>query len=310
MRVPSPSRTARAAASGRSGAVESAVVAALLLGVALLQFAVRESLAGVAPDLLRSRGFVVAGVVTGGTLVCALALYAGAYARVRDIALGVRLPAVADRGIGVVAVAAAAPALLVAATKVVGLRSGVTYGSLTKTGYGADATLAAVAPVSALAALVGVPVLVVVSQVLVQRSFARALDGRRALAVTTATASLAFLSANRGVVVFPALEHLVRAAVFLACLGVAFAAATRATTGGRRALGYAPLAVVSTVAVGEELLAVDSLAGGVFVLSHVAVFALAAVAYDRTVSLVVPALAYLSLLVSGDAVVFLFEAGL
>lgn len=60
------------------------------------------------------------------------------------------------------------------------------------------------------------------------------------------------------------------------------------------------------------VVAIESVAGGLFVVVQIAVLGLAAHAYERTASLLVLALAlaYPNHLLTSDAVVFVFEAGM
>lgn len=287
--------------------VESVIVLAALVGVAFWQLVVRVSLSGVAETLHRSEGVVAGGVLTGGVLVTGLVAYAGVYANYRHLDIGVERPDSDDLPVAFVAVVT--PAALVGLTKGVGLFTGVSYGSLTKTGYGAAATLPDVLPLAGLELLVGVPVLVVVAQVLVQESFERVSSGWTVVALTTVTASFVLLHANRGITVVPEWGRLVGAAVFLVLLEGALYVSARVERRWTQRLSYAPVLGFALLVVGSELATVGSVAGGLFVLTHVLVLGVAAAGYDRTDSVFVPALAYLSLLASNRAVVFFLEAG-
>lgn len=303
----SPRLTSLTTRSDHPVFVESTVVVAALVGVSVWRLVVRLSLSDVAETLGRTEGVVAGGLLTGGVLLVGLVAYAGGYATYRRLDVGVERPGGDD--LRVALVAAATPAALVGATKGVGLLTGVSYGSLTKTGYGAAATLSDVLPVVGLELLVGVPALVVVGQILVQESFERVSSGWTAVALTTVTTSFVLVHAKRGLTVFPEWGRLVGAAVFLLLLAFALAVSGRTARRWGRLLGYVPLPGFVLLVVGSELAAVGSVAGGLFVLVHVAVIGVAAAAYERTESLFVPALAYLSLLLSNDAVVFFLEAG-
>ena len=287
--------------------VESTIVVTALVGVAFWQLVVRVSLSGVAETLNRSDGVVAGGVLTGGALLTGLVAYAGVYANYRRLDVGVERPDGGD--LPVALVAAVVPAVLVGVTKGVGLLTGVSYGSLTKTGYGASATLSDVLPLAGLELIVGVPALVVVAQVFVQKSFERVSGGGTAVALTTVTTSFVLLHAKRGITVVPEWGRLVGAAVFLVLLEFALHVSGRVERRWAQRLSYAPVVGFVLLVVGAELATVGSVAGGLFVLTHVLVLGVAAVGYDRTGSVFVPALAYLSLLVSNRAVVFVFEAG-
>ncbi|KAB1193703.1 hypothetical protein GJR96_09735 [Haloferax sp. MBLA0076] len=296
------------AESSASLAVEAGFVVAALLGVALWQFFVDTTASGVAQPLLRRGGILVGSLVTGGILLAGLTVYASVYTSVRDIDVPSTGPSASDAG--VIALTVLGPAVLVGATKLVGSVTGVTYGSLTKTGYGADATLAAVFPLTGLELVVGVPVLVLVSHVFVQSSFRRVATDRVAIAATTVTTVFVLVNVNRGLVFVPNVGRLAAAAVFLLLLGVALTVSVRTTRDWTRVLCYVPALGFVVVVIGSELVTIGSVAVALFVLSHALVLGIAAYAHERTRSLFVPALAYISLIVSTDAVVFFFEAGL
>lgn len=112
-------------------AVESALVVAVFLGLYLWQrtlVAARSRLQVLAPpdDLL------VTGLVSGGLVVAGVALFAVAYVGLRDLRVGGVVPERA--ALSSAALALLVPAALVGLTKLVGLRTGVTYGSLAVSG--------------------------------------------------------------------------------------------------------------------------------------------------------------------------------
>jgi len=77
-----------------------------------------------------------------------------------------------------------------------------------------------------------------------------------------------------------------------------------------RYLTYAPVLLVTAVIVLSGVAEIESVAGGLFVTTHLAVLGIAAYAYERTNSVLVPALAYTSLLLANTTVMFVFEAGM
>jgi hypothetical protein len=87
-------------------------------------------------------------------------------------------------------------------------------------------------------------------------------------------------------------------------------AASRTDDRRLRALAALPAAAFVAVVLGATVVETDSLAAGLFGLTNLAVLALAAATYERTDSLAVPAVAYLSLSLSTTTIVLVFEAGL
>ncbi|USZ67552.1 hypothetical protein NGM10_12545 [Halorussus salilacus] len=252
-------------------------------------------------------GLPVEGLLGGSLLLAGSFLFAGAYVTLRDIEVGVALPSADD--LPLVGVAIALPAVLVGLTKFVGALTGVPYGSLTMTAVAADVPLEPFLVVTGLGLFVGVPSYLLTCQVVVQGSLGRVTDGDIAVVATTAVASFLLLSARGGLSPFPERGRLGGAVLFVATIGVALFAADRVGRRWLRALSYLPALVLFGVAALSGVAAVESVAGGLFVTTQVAVLGLAAYAYDRTDSLLVPALAYASLLATGQAVVFVFEAG-
>lgn len=108
--------------------------------------------AGVVP-VPRSGGLVVDVLVTDGPFVVGVVGFAGVYAVVRGIDVGLALPSESKP----VGLAVAVPLAFVGLTKLVGTLDGVAYNSLTKTAYATDAPIGPVVVVIGLGLLVGVP---------------------------------------------------------------------------------------------------------------------------------------------------------
>lgn len=288
-------------------AAEFAVVVAALVVVFLWRELVRTVLQPTVglPD---AGGLLASGLVYGALFVGGLALFAAGYARHRGIRTGLTLPA--RRDLWFVAAAAAVPAILTGLTKVVGVLTGVPYNALTMASVGADASLAPLLAVTAVGVLVGVPTLVLVCQVLVQGSFGRVVDDDAAVVLTTLVTGFVLLDGTGGLGTVPDRGKLVGAVAFALLFGVAAFADDRTDDPRLRALAYAPLVLLAGLAVLEGIAGIGTVAAGVFVLAQVATLGVAAVAYDRTGSLVAPALAYASLFVADQLVVVLFEAGM
>ncbi|SFG91629.1 hypothetical protein SAMN04488063_3286 [Halopelagius inordinatus] len=298
--------------SGRSSllhpiAAEFALVTAALVGFVLWRRVVTASLSAAFGTPPAPGGLLLYGLGYGGLLVAGLAAFAGAYAAVRDIPLGLSFPSRADRR--VVGATVAVPLVLVGVTKLVGVLTDVPYGSLTKSSYAVDAPLAPVLLVAGLGLLVGVPVLVVVGQVVVQGSFERAVGRSQAVVWTTLVTGFAMTSSD-GLTTAPGTGKLVGIALFSLALAVALYAAGHVARAGLRYLAYAPVLLFVALVVASGVAEIDSVAETLFAATHLAVLGIAAHAYERTDSLLPPALAYASLSLANGFVVFAFEAGL
>ncbi|MFC4551416.1 MULTISPECIES: hypothetical protein [Halorussus] len=290
---------------------ELAVVTAALVGVSLWRHVVglvTDPLSAVVESVWTSGGLAVVGLVTGGLFVAGLALFVGAYARFRGLSVGLAAPS--RRDVRLLVLAGVAPAAFVGVTAFVGSFTGVPYGSLTKTYYAASEPLAPILTVVGLSLLVGVPSLVLICQVLVQESFAEVVGGRRAAVLTTLATGFVMTSTTGGLATVPDRGKLVGAALFVLALGVALYATRRTDNELLQYLAHAPALLFVALVVSSGVLGTESLAEGLFALSHVAVLGVAADTYDRSDSLVVPALAYASLILTNSAVVLFFETGI
>jgi hypothetical protein len=155
---------------------------------------------------------------------------------------------------------------------------------------------------------VAVPCLAATCQVLVQGSLARVFDGGRAVLATTLVAAFATLSTAGGLTAVPERGKLAGAAAFVLALAALRYAADAA--GGRvRSLATLTASLFAAALLLAGVAGVESLAAGLFALTHLAVLGVGAYTYDRTGSLVVPALAYLSVSLAKATVVLVVEAG-
>lgn len=246
------------------------------------------------------------GLATAGLFVVGVVAFGVAYTRARGIDVGLAGPTRADAfplGLAVVI-----PVALVGVTKLAGALTGVPYSALAKTYYTADSPILPIVVLVVLGLVVNVPGLVVVCQVLVQRSLERVLAGDHAVVLTTLVAGFAMTSDTGGLDVVPELGKLVGAAAFVLVLGAALFVVERSGREGLRPLVYAPVLLFVALVAVSGVAEVDSVAGGLFALSQVGVVGVAAYAYDRSGSLLVPALAYLSSAL-GQFAVLVLEAG-
>ncbi|WP_423751056.1 hypothetical protein [Salinirarus marinus] len=300
-------RSARADDAVRPIVVECGLVAGALVGVFVWQRLVRRLTDVLVTALDGPRSLLLAGLLTGGLFVAGLALFVGGYVAYRDGDVGLEAPSRTD--LPIVGLAALAPPVLVGVTKLVGVLTGVSYSSLLATYYRAGASLTPVLLVAGVGVLVTVPSLVLTCQLLVQRSFERVVGGRRAVVVTTLVTGFAMTSDTGGLTPVPDRGKLAGAILFVILLGVAQFVSGYVDRRRLRYLAYVPVVLFVAVVLVSSVAETESLADGVFTLTQLAVLAIAADAYERSDSLAVPALAYLSLSVSNYAVIVAFELG-
>lgn len=244
-------------------------------------------------------------LATSAIFVCGVVVAGVVYARARGFDLGAEPPGRAD--LSVVGGAVAVPAVLVGGTALVARWTGVAYGDLTNTAFAADAPLDPILAILGLSTVVAVPTLVVVCQLVVQNGFQDALGGDAAVVLTTLVAGFTMTS-HSGLTIAPETGKLAVAVLLVLAFGVARYATHHVDRGRHRTAAHLPAVLLLAAIVASALLGVESLAGGLFVLANVGAVGYAAYGFDRTGSLLVPALAYLSVLLATDAVVLL-EAG-
>lgn len=249
----------------------------------------------------------LAGLVTAGLFVAGLVAFTRVYSTSRDIDVGSWLPTRAE--VGPIALAGSAPVVLVGLTKLVGTLTGVPYSPLTGTYYTAGSPILPILLLVGLSLFLSVPSLVLTCQVLVQGSFGRILGGDGAVVLTTLVTGFVMTSNTGGLGAVPELGKLVGVAVFVLSLLAVLYLTERSDREELRHLVYAPVVLFAAVVVVSAAAEIDSVAEGTFAISHLAVLGIAAFTYERSDSLVVPALAYLSVSLANYAVVLL-EAGI
>ncbi|QLD89068.1 hypothetical protein HWV07_08510 [Natronomonas salina] len=285
---------------------EFAIVTAVFGGLYLWQEALRGSILSLFD--LSFGGVLADGLVYTGLFLGGLAAFAVPYARYRGIRIGLSLPTRTDAR--VLGLAAVGPVALAALTKLVGVLTGVSYSSLTMTAVAADAPLTPVLAIAGLGILLGTPALVIVCQVLVQGSFEQAVGSTTAVVLTPLVAGFALLSETGGLGPVPDLGKLIGVVLFTLLLAGSVAGAQRIGSGRRRILAATPVALFVAVVVLSGIAEIESVAGGLFVLLHFAVLGIAAYGYERSDSLLVPAVTYTSLLLANSLIVYFFEAGM
>lgn len=297
----------RAVGSSPPVVLEFGIVTALLAVVALWRALATDVVAVASEWVPSGAGVLSGGLVGGGVLLAGLAGVAAAYTRFRGVDVGTRLPS--RDAAPMVGLAALTPVVGVSVSRLLAAVTGVPFTSLTKTSVAGDVPLAPLLVVAGLGVLVGVPALVLTCQVLVQASFGQVVGADTAVGLTTAVAGLALVSDTGGLAVAPAFGRLVGVVAVALALGLAASALGRFDDDRLRYLGTVPLVVVAASVALAGIVAVETLAGGAYAVTQLAVLGVAAYTYDRTRSLLVPALAYASLLLTTRAVVLAVETG-
>lgn len=288
--------------------VEFAVVTLLLIGLYAWRQLLSETLSAVFGSPPWLGGILLDGLLSGGLFIAGLGIFTLVYATSRDIDTGHLRPPRPDWAL--FGLAGSAPVVLVGLTKLVGVLTGVPYNSLTKTAYAADPAVMPVVLIAGLGVTVQVLTLLLVCQVLVQGSFVRVVGADTAIVLTTIVAGFGMMSSTGGLVTVPDTGKLVGAVLFVMALGVAAYATDNVARSWLRYLAYGPVLLLGALFVLSGIAEIGSIAAGLFVVTHLTVLGLAAFTYDRTASLLGPAVAYTSLLVANVLIVFVLEAGL
>jgi hypothetical protein len=251
---------------------------------------------------------LVGGLITGGLFLAGLLLFVRAYTVFRNIELELTLPSWTD--LPVLGLAGLAPVVLVGLTKLVGTLTGVPYNSLTKASVAADASVLPVVLLTGLGLLITVPALVMVCQLLVQESFNRVVGSSETVVLTALVTGFAMVSNTGGPTMVPDRGKLIGVVLFALLLVVTGYVGGRIDRARRRYLAYVPVLTLALIIVLSRVASVETVTGGLFAVVHLAVFGVAAYAYDRTGTPLGAALAYASLLLANRAVVFVFETGM
>lgn len=295
-------------------ATELAAVVGVLVALSVWQFLFREVLlpavgftpGGSGVDSLG--GFLVAGVVTGGLFVGGAAAMVAVYATVRDIEVRFGFPTA--KRLPTVAGVASVPIALVGVTKLVGALTGTAYSTLVLRSYGGKATVGHAVATTTLTAVVAVPVLLVVCQVLMQGSFRRVADDATAAALTTLVAGFLLVDPDGGTLeALPERGKVFGAVLFVAALAVALYGRKHLEATWLRRLSVVPVGLFVAGTLLSTVAAIGTVAAGVFVSAQLGTLSVAAYGYERAESLLAPAVAYVGFLVASEAVIFLLEAG-
>lgn len=289
-------------------ALELGMITTVLIGLYFWRELVRTTLTAVlsTPPIVDSVLF--SALVSGGVLLAGIVLFTGAYTSFRGMNVCLRVPSLTDAV--PVGMAALIPVSCVAVTKLVGTVTGVPYNSLTKMSIAADPPLLAVLFITGLGLVVGVPVLVLICQVVIQESFEQVVNANVTIVLTTVMSGFVMVSSTGGLATVPELGKLVGTVVFTLALGMAVYANERVNRNWLRYLGVAPVVLVTTISILSGIAEIGTIAGGLYAATQLAVLGVAAYTYDETGSLFVPSMAYASLLLANRTIVFVFEAGM
>ncbi|ACV49243.1 MULTISPECIES: hypothetical protein [Halomicrobium] len=250
--------------------------------------------------------FLASSFVYSGPLVASLVVIAAVYVRARNLPVGTALPGRSD--LALVALAVVTPAVLIGVTDLVGNVTGVPFKTLVLTAYAERAPFTFVAGTTLARVFVAVPLALVLNQVLVQGSVRSITSSDTAIVLTTLLG--AFVLGDQGLVggIGETPKYVGVGLFALASLAV-HVSRTRFDARWIRAVAAVP-AVLFVVLSGTQWVAsIDSIAAGLYGFANLATLGVAAYTYERTDSLLVPALAYASLFVTSEAIVFLFEPG-
>lgn len=292
----------------RAIVLEFGIITLMLVGVYLWQRLARDFLSSLIGPPTMFDGLLFSGLVNGGILIGGILLLVGAYARIREIDIGLRLPSTGD--LPVVGLAVLTPIVFVGVTKLVGALTDVPYNALTMTSIAADTPLWPILVVLGLGIFVGVPALVVICQVLVQGTLEQIVGADWAIGLTIAVAGFVMVSGTDGLAAVPDRGKLAEAIVFVLVLGLALYGRERLEHRRLQYLAYLPAIVFSVLVVISGITSIEHVAGGIFAVTQLVVLGVAAYSYDRTGSLVSPALAYTAFLISNRTIVVVFEAGM
>lgn len=294
-------------------AVELAVIVAMIAGLSFWPGLARQAVRVFDVDLplvsstLLNHAFDV--LVTGGIFLGGVVLFTAAYTDYRGMGRGLRLPA--RTHLPLVVATGATPVAFAGVTKLVADLTGVGYTSLTSIQFNPNTVVPILDVVLAFRVFLNVVTLVVVCHLLIQGSFRQATDDETAIVLTTVVAGFLLETSTSfgggGVLRY---GRLFGAVLFVGLLGWGFYVSSRLSTDRRRGFAYLPLAVFVVGTVLAGIAEIGSVAEGLFGTMHLATFGIAAYSYDRTSSVLPPALAYTGLSFATVGIDFVLESGL
>lgn len=249
--------------------------------------------------------FAASAFVSSGLLLASVGLIAAIYVTLRGLSVGRLFPAVADAWLLVPAITA--PALLVAVTDLAGGLTGQSFSSVVLLRYGSEASIGFFVTTLGVKLFATVPLVVLVNQVVVQSSFRRTVGGDGAIVLTILLT--AFVVGEGGLDTFGEFGRYVALVLFAVAVLVTLVAWSRFDRHWIRAIASFPAVLFVFLAGVEWLASIGSLSAGLYGIATVTTLAVAAYTYERSNALLVPALAYSSLLVASELVLFVLESG-
>lgn len=292
----------------REGLIAALAFGAFLLWTEVLRSAGLLAASAVDPLLTTSSplwSLADNAIVASAVIVAGMACFAAGYVRLRGLSVGAIAPETGD--LPLVAAAVLLPAAAVAAVYGAASATGTTLSALHGTSAAPETPLIYPVVITGIALSVGLPAYVLLAHVIVQRTLRRAADAGTAIGVT------AVLIGFTGPTELIGSGLPMRTSVTTVLLAVAIALPVYAAESFDREwlpwLCGAPLALFAIGFVAEWAADVDGLAAGAYALTRVGVVALGACVYERTDSLLPPALTYAAFVVSIEAVVVGLEAG-
>jgi hypothetical protein len=292
----------------REGAIAVAAFGAVVLWIHALWPVAGAIRSVVRPGALAETGLgsLAATALTNSAVVVAgTVAFTAAYARVRGRPVPLALPDRED--VPLVAAVAVAPAGAVGVVELLAGATGTTTASLTGSSYAPGADPGVTAVVTALALFLGLPVYVLVTHALVQRTLRSAASPAVAIGLTT------LLIGTVGPTDLVSWGRSFRVAAVTLSIVAAIAVPVYAAEAFDRAWLSAfcalPLALFAAGVLAQWATGFDGVAEAALGLAEVGLVGVSAYAYERTESLLPPALAYAAFVVARDAGAFLVGTG-
>ena len=292
----------------REGAIAVAAFGAVVLWIhslwpvaSALQSVVRPgALAETGLGSLAATALTNSAVVVAGTVA-----FTASYARVRDRPIPLALPDRAD--LPLVAAVAVAPVAAVGVVELLAGATGTSLATLTGSAYAPGVEPVGPATITVLVLALGLPVYVLVTHALVQRTLRSAASPAVAVGLTTLLIGTVgptdLVSSGRSLQVAAVTLSLV------AAIAVPVYAAEAFDRTWLSAFCALPLAVFAAGVVLQWATGFEGVAAAALGLAEVGLVGASAYAYERTDSLLAPALAYAAFVVARDGLSYLSATG-
>ncbi|WP_415380922.1 hypothetical protein [Halosimplex sp. TS25] len=292
----------------REVAVAAAIVGAFVCWIQLLWPVAGLFTSSLGPASLAESGvgsLAATALSNAAVVVAGTVAFAAGYARLRDRSLPLSLPA--RDALPVVGAVALAPVAAIAAVELLAGATGTSLAALTGTSYADGAGPLVPAVLTIVVLFMTLPAYVLVTHALVQRTIRSAASPGVAVGVTT----LLVGTVDPTGLISSGSPLQVAAATLFAVGGIALPAyaADAVDRAWLTAFCAVPLAIFVGGVLFQSVTAVDGVAEGALELAKVGLVGAGAYAYERTDSLVPPALAYAAFVVARDAVSYLVATG-